>query len=431
MSAFKGVQSRQESLGAADSLFKTGKFAEAEKLYTEALTVDPQNVHVLVRLASLALLANRLDVAQRGLTQAIEHQAHKPWLLRFFSNLFQGLLQPEESEPKALLAEVYYRRDDFQRAASLLRTTGKETSARKLESFNGVMPYQIDGKVEVTHLKFIMTDPLPVVQVQVNDSVPVNFFIDTGGAEIFIDAEFAKEIGAAQFGSELGAFGGGKQAGFQHGRVDSLTLGEFVIRNVPVNIMDIRRFSEPVFGGKRVDGIIGTFLLYHFLATLDYPQGELILQRKTKENLKRLEEKAQVEKQIVIPFWIAQHYMVTWGTVNKSQPILLFVDTGLAGVGFTSPESTLKAAGIKLQERQASEGIGGGGKMRNIPFEVEELTLGDARERNVQGVHGAFPPQLENAFGFRIGGLVSHGFFRPYALTLDFTGMRYFLKRTE
>lgn len=164
---------------------------------------------------------------------------------------------------------------------------------------------------------------------------------------------------------------------------------------------------------------------------MDYPQGELILQRKSKGNLKRFEERAQVEKQIVVPFWMAQHYMVTWGIVNKSQPLLLFVDTGLAGVGFTSPESTLKEAGIKVQETQASEGIGEGGKIMSIPFEVEELALGDARERNLQGLYGVFPPLLENAFGFRIGGLISHGFFRPYALTLDFTGMRYFLKRKE
>lgn len=260
MSAFKSIQNSRKSLRAADSLFKAGRFSEAEKIYTEALTLHPKNIHALVRSGSIALLANRLDFAQSWLTQAIELQAHEPRLLRFLSNVFQRLLRPEEPGSKTLLAEVLYRRDDFQRAAALLRATGKEATAKKLESFKGIVPYQINSKAEVTHLKFIMTDPLPIVQVRVNDSEPVNFFIDTGGAEIFIDAEFAREVGAAQFGSEMGAFGGGKQASFQHGRVDSLTLNDFVIRNVPVNIMDTRRFSEPVFGGKRVDGIIGTYL---------------------------------------------------------------------------------------------------------------------------------------------------------------------------
>ena len=40
----------------------------------------------------------------------------------------------------------------------------------------------------------------------------------------------------------------------------------------------------------------------------------------------------------------------------------------------------------------------------SIPFDVEELTLGDAREHNIPGVYGPFPPHLENAFGFHIGG---------------------------
>lgn len=234
-----------------------------------------------------------------------------------------------------------------------------------------------------------------------------------------------------QFGSETGTFAGGQQAGFAHGHIDSLTLNDFIIKNVPVHIMDIRRFSQPVFGGMRVDGVIGTVLLYHFLSTLDYPNGELILRRSTKENLNRLEEEAKAKNHIVVPFWMAgDHIMVAWGTVNKSQPLLLFfVDTGLAGGGFTCPESTLKEASIELQEGLADDGIGGARTVHFIPFMVEELTLGDAKAYNIQGYTGAFPSSFENAFGFRIGGLISHGFFRQYALTFDFTGMRLLLKK--
>lgn len=233
------------------------------------------------------------------------------------------------------------------------------------------------------------------------------------------------------FGSETGTFAGGQQAGYQHGRVDSLTLNDFIVKNIPVHAMDIRRFSEHAFGGKRVDGVIGTVLLYHFLATLDYPKGELSLRRSTKENLNRLEEEAKARKDIVVPFWMAgDHYMVAWGTVNKSQPMLLLVDTGLGGAGFTCPESTLKEGNINLQESPVS-GPGGAGEVKAIPFVMEELTFGEAKENNIQGWYGAFPPAFENAFGFRIGGLISHGFFRPYALTLDFAGMRYFLERKE
>jgi hypothetical protein len=57
------------------------------------------------------------------------------------------------------------------------------------------------------------------------------------------------------------------------------------------------------------------------------------------------------------------------------------------------------------------------------PIEIEELTLGAARRA------GRFPAQIEHACGFHIGGLISHEFFRPYALTLDFSWMRFLLER--
>jgi hypothetical protein len=51
-------------------------------------------------------------------------------------------------------------------------------------------------------------------------------------------------------------------------------------------------------------------------------------------------------------------------------------------------------------------------------------------EMDAQGLFaGPFP--LENTFGFRIGGLISHGFFRPYAVAFDFNGMRLLLKRQQ
>ena len=63
---------------------------------------------------------------------------------------------------------------------------------------------------------------------------------------------------------------------------------------------------------------------------------------------------------------------------------------------------------------------------------MDELTLGDAKEKNVMGIFGAFDGTgIEYEFGFRIGGIISHGFFRPYKLTFDFTTMNLILERTE
>ena len=104
--------------------------------------------------------------------------------------------------------------------------------------------------------------------------------------------------------------------------------------------------------------------------------------------------------------------------------MLFFVDTGLAGAGFTCPPSTVKAVGLELRQDQAGKGQGGGGEMAFVPFVVDELSLGEVRRQRVDGVAGPFPPQLEWDLGFHLGGLISHQFFRSGALTLDFAAMR-------
>lgn len=400
-------------LAEADSLFAHGQFDKAYGAYQKVLTKEAENYQAIVRLGHIALLSNKLDDAEKWLTKAIE-------------------LEPVDQKPVMFLAEAYYRSDDFVRAAPLMRAVGREALAAKLESFQDVTPYHIESETDVTTIDFVTTDPLPIVKLRINDSEEVHFIIDTGGAELIIDSEFAKEVGVVQFGAQTGTFAGGKQAPFEHGRIDSVTLGEFIVKNVPVHTMNVRQFSAPIFGGTRIDGIIGTVLLYHFIPTLDYAKGQLILRLRTAENLKKIEQEVSSERYfgVVVPFWMAgDHFMVAWGTVNGSKPLLFFVDTGLAGGGFTCSKSTLETVGIELSEDQAIEGIGGGGKVKIIPFAVKELTLGTAKEENISAFYNAGPSGLENLFGFHIGGLISHQFFRDYALTMDFDGMRYFLKK--
>ena len=267
------------------------------------------------------------------------------------------------------------------------------------------------------------------MKVKVNGGDEVNFLIDTGGGEVLIDTEFANKIGATDFGVEKGVFGGDLRADTGQGRIDSRTIGDFVVKNVPVGILSTRRFTAAA-RGKQVDGIIGTVLLYHFIPTLDYLNGELVLRKRTKENLKRIQEEAVKTKPVIVPFWMAgDHLMLPWGTVNGSKPVLLFVDTGAAGIGFTGPQSIIDQAGIKLRSGAETIGQGGGGAVKMVPFNLEELSLGEARERDLIGVFGPFPASLELRRGFRIAGLVSHEFFRSYSVTFDFDGMRIYLKR--
>ena len=98
----------------------------------KSLLKIPKIYSAIVQLGRIALLSNRLDDAQKWLEKAIT-------------------LQPENADPKVMLAEAFYRRDDFQKAAAALK--GVDVSSNKLireqyptlnvamlESFKGQTP---------------------------------------------------------------------------------------------------------------------------------------------------------------------------------------------------------------------------------------------------------------------------------------------------
>ena len=229
-----------------------------------------------------------------------------------------------------MLAEAFYRRDDFQKAAASLNgvevSTNKLITSQyptlniaKLESFNDQTPYEVHGDGQTTRLKFLKTDPLPLVSLRVNGSDEVTFFVDTGGPEVVLDTEFAKELGLPQFGEVRGTFSGGQHADVQQSRIESLTVGDWTIKNLPIATLALRQLSEGL-GVKSIDGCIGTNLLYHFLATLDYPHGGLVLRRKTAKNLEQFAA-ASSGNSVAVPFWIASDHFWSCGDDSTCAPL--------------------------------------------------------------------------------------------------------------
>src|SRR6266568_1339689 len=410
-------QPKEPEMESADRLFQAGKFDAAGKHYSKIVAQNPKDHSAILQLGRIALLSNRLDEAQKWLEKA-------------------KTLQPKETDAKVMLAEVFYRRDDFQKAAASL--SGVDVSSNKLvieqyptlnvsmlESFKGQTPYELHGNGTSTRLKFVETDPLPVVNVRVNGGKEVTFFIDTGGSEVTLDTDFAKELGAPQFAAVQGTFSGGQHTNVQLGRIESLTVGDWTVKNVPTAMLPLRQLSKG-FGVKQIDGIIGTTLFYHFLATMDYPRGELVLRRKTAKSLEEFTKSSGMR--VAVPIWMASdHFMVGWGRVETLPSTLLFVDTGLMGAGVKLAESVIKEAGIKLDESKASAGAGGGGTLKIVPYTVHQLSFGDIKEDNVPGLYdGPFP--WEYTFGFHLAGMVGHDFLKPYAVTFDFQNMQILLQ---
>jgi len=397
-----------QTTGSADALFVAGQFDQAEKLYLEATECDPRDYHCWLRAGQIALLSNQFAKAEHRLQKAMA-------------------LKPSEKTAREFLAESYVRRDEFSKASSLYEAAGQKALAQTMASFKGLTPYLIEGKGEETVVKWVASDPLPLVQVRINGGKQVTFFIDTGASVVTLDTDFAKELGITRFGSVEGTFAGGQKAAVENGKIDSLTLGNWEVKNLPVAIMPLRPLSK-VLGNRQIDGILGTVLFYHFLTTLDYPNKQLILRRKNEQNLSQFEAK-QGKDAVTIPFWMASsHFMITPARINGREPTLLFVDSGLAGAGVKLGDYAIKHDGVKLLEDQATESVGAAGKFRSVPFVLDSLSLGAAQQQKVKGYfEGPFPWEMN--YGFRLVGMVGHEFLRHYVVTFDYDRMRITLRK--
>jgi predicted Zn-dependent protease len=105
------AEPKPSPIDSADRLFKVGEFAQAGELYARIAADHPDDYSAILQLGRIALLSNRLDDAENWLKAAIK-------------------LRPEDADPKVMLAEAYYRRDNFEQAAASLN--GVEVSTNPL-----------------------------------------------------------------------------------------------------------------------------------------------------------------------------------------------------------------------------------------------------------------------------------------------------------
>jgi Aspartyl protease len=394
------AQNVKVEIGRAEALFREGRFDEADAAARAVLDRTAVHARALGLRGAVTLWRNQPAEAALWLTRALEQT-------------------PRDKLLAELLGEALYRQNQFAAAAPWFVRAGQAAKARKLESFGATAPYRAEGGPGI--VRFLQTDPLPLVEIGVNDQASALFLLDTGGGEIYVDTALARALGLPSFGRERGTFGGDTRGTMEHSRVTALTIGALTIRDVPALIMPIRGLLTAP-DGRGLDGVLGTTVLSRFLATIDYPGAQLILRPHTAAL-----EAARTARRMEVPFWLAgDHYIVAWGRLHESQPQLFFVDTGLGGGAFAAPASTLASARVTLG--QSSIGTFGGGQGKVRPYPIDRLSLGDVERRNLQGFAGVFPKGLEDKeLGFHVGGLISHEFFKPFALTMDFVRMRLIL----
>jgi tetratricopeptide (TPR) repeat protein len=370
------ASSQPAPAASADALFAAGDFAGAERAYEAAAKAAPDDSAAQVGLARMRLYENRNDEAIALAQKVLAAQPGNPGARQVLS---------VAQERKSVFGP-----DRYQMAAA--------------PPAEAVIP-------------FVSTDPLPVVRVKLGDREAL-FLIDTGGADLSLAPDLATELGLEGQVVGEGVFAGGIRAPIRRTLVPHFQIGPIKIDNVPANI---GRGAPPVPG--KVEGIIGTKVLMHFLSTLDYCQGRLVLRPRSASAA--FEQAAARDKANVVPMWlISDHMMFARANLLHGTEGIFLIDTGLAGGGLMAPKASLDEAGVKVDPNDTRTGMGGGGQVTFIPFKAG-ATLGALTVDDVAGSYTPGGDFLENGgLPFKAKGLLSHGFFRHSRLTFDFDAMK-------
>ncbi|MEU6780079.1 tetratricopeptide repeat protein [Nonomuraea angiospora] len=382
-----------------DRLFKQGRFTAAERGYRRLLRKDPRDAHALAQVGYIALLSNRFGEAEEHLSKAVA-------------------LRPGDVAPAQRLAECFVRQDRLARAVPLLKGIDRprDQAFAELYSHIGGTPWQIHG-ARSTRVPFVTLDPVPAVEASVNGGKPGKFWLDTY-ATLDLSREAAEEAGLRAVASMSGGVANNQPVTIWLGVLDSFKIGDIEIRNLPVQWSDAQRPSLP--DGTTAAGAFGTTIFYHFLTTMNYAGRALTLRRKTTA----VPRTPAADR---LPLWLAgDHYPCTLGSLGDYGPRLVTVDTGGIGSGLdTTVEIAERVGGITVDYDHPIEQAGN----KIYPITAERISLGRAVGRDLPG-HAAekvFPglpgPGQSALFGFDLLANFTHEFFKPYAVTFDYTSM--------
>lgn len=398
--------------------YQSGEFEKAKSLVLPLLDSAKPTNDALFLAADLNYLLGHYDDAESAYMKII---ALNPGDLQ---------IQARADSKRAM---TYYQTNQQAKAVGLFK--GLEGKIKLphwdlIRAFGQERPYQVvwPGDFGLSKAPFLVTDPLPVISVEVQGR-QIYALIDTGADMFMLDTEVAAAMDIKTIASMTGTFAGGKQAEVGFGRADSLKIGQVTLKAVPISILPTQRFSKGFADGKyTIGGIVGTGVLKQFLATMDYPGGQLVLRRADEDGRKDMRQAAQGKTIVEVPFILAMtHYMMARGSLDGKEGLTFFVDSGLASeAAFAAPVQTLKYSGIPIPETKVEEGIGGGGGggFATGQFKIARLSLGPLIQEHLKGDYGANPPESYWRLGFINDGIISHQFLKKYAWTIDFVRMR-------
>lgn len=421
---------------------KVGKFNTRGELYgairsyESRVKSNPSDGALRVSYASLLYIAGDFDDSEREARETLKFKDVESDASRIMAKILY--LRGQYSEATDFLERVISANPSDQQlywelAQCHLRMNNYREAARIFEEHkfsNPLVPLvqkvaekpalQISGEKDTTVVPLLQVDPLPVIEIGVNGK-QVFAFIDTGGPFFSTNIEFARKEGYQILSSQTGDYALKKNAPVEYLQMDSVSIGEFVLQNVPGCALEGIR---PQFGKYTCEDCIGTGILNQFLSTIDYPNRRLILTKRNNPRAKNEHFKLLGERCGKVPFFMAlDHHLIAKGSLNGRENLTFFVDSGLAAIGQPDPNGpVIQAAFMMPYSAMIEFGIIESSKEITFPYfyEIASLGLGSLIQQDLYGFLPSREGERFNFDGIMIDGLISHAFLRNYAWTLDF-----------
>jgi len=338
------------------ALLDCGEFFKAQALFERAAKRDADQPDVHLGLGELAAGRLRLDEASGHLAKAVSSSSFKLRAFQSYAKCLHDL--DRHSEAKTVLEQALTEVDQIpeREKARILN------SIQIFAALGNTRLYQIPDSFKTTSVGFSTHENNIIIPAELNGRESVTFQLDTGmPGGLAISRALAEKLGLKVIGEEVGG-NVAQEFTMKVGLIDSLRVGDLVVRNVLVHFM-----PEPKFVGGS-DGNLGKAIFQKTNMSIDYPQSRLFLFNREEPGLqmKRMDT-GKVSK--AIPFWNKTHIIV-FASINDREPTPLMFDTG-ASVPVLNLDYYLEHMDPKAQVPVPKEG-----QPKALPFTMKSLDIG-------------------------------------------------------
>ncbi len=363
-----------------------------------------RSVQDLLALGTAELTAGRYDAARRHLRAALDLNPMHDTLTRiewalsqleYLSNNFEGSLDWAEAANSHGLTVKKWHLDYLAAVANL-----------RVYRFSGLPSSQIA-------MKYTKPD-VPRIDVRMNGRKTVNAVIDSGAVLSIASERLATELPIRKLGDFEGTFYGllGEPINVRFGILDSLTLGDIVVENVPVAIMPDSKMRFLMNGRRefKIDFLLGANFLKEFRIDLDFPHDAVTFTRLTiKDRLPAADQN----------LFLQGFRPIVRGTINRRGWFVFILDTG-SEITFLN-ETQLRNLPIdQIAPRIHGALLQGLGGSQKRGARVDNLEIGIDRWA---GTFKSLPmyssDQHESA-----AGIIGENFLKKFRVVIDFGRMR-------